>query len=34
MKKNKKQAEWEEKFSELKETHKRKRSFMALVSKL
>lgn len=34
MKKNKRQAEWEEKFSELKEKHKRKRNFMALVGKL
>lgn len=34
MKKNKRQAEWEERFSELKEKHKRKRNFMALVGKL
>lgn len=34
MKKNGKQAEWEKKFNELKEQHKRKKNFMALIGKL
>jgi len=34
MKKNKRQAEWEERFCELKERHKRKRNFIVLVGRL
>lgn len=34
MKKNKKQEEWEEKINALKETHKRKKNFIALTGKL
>lgn len=34
MKKNKRQAEWGERFCELKERHKRKRNFIALVGRI
>ncbi len=34
MTKNEQQAEWGIKFNELKEKHKRKRNFMALIGKL
>lgn len=34
MKKNKRQAEWEVRFAELKEKHKRKRNFMALLGNM